>query len=111
MGKGMPAGKGRHACFDHRDGNFVIGANLPQSRHADAISAGTHRSTGSRSRRGTRMSVRITAAGAVAIVCLSFLTAPVSACDERYIKKCEKVAAAAAAAEEGSAPASAARRK
>jgi hypothetical protein len=58
------------------------------------------------------MSVRITAAGAVAIVCLSFLTAPVSACDERYIKKCEKAsAAAAAAAEEAAAPAPSAKRK
>ena len=41
--------------------------------------------------------VRITAAGAVAVACLSFLTAPVSACDERYIKKCERASAAAAA--------------
>ena len=58
------------------------------------------------------MSVRITASGAVAIVCLSFLTAPVSACDERYIKKCEKASAAAAsAAEEASAPTPAAKRK
>jgi len=58
------------------------------------------------------MSVRITAAGAVAFAFLAYLTAPVSACDERYIKKCEKAsaaAAAAAAAEEHAAPA--ARRK
>src|ERR1043165_5146347 len=59
--------------------------------------------------------VRITAAGAVAIVFLSFLTAPVSACDERYIKKCEKAsaaaAAAAAAAAETPVPATAAKRK
>ncbi len=56
------------------------------------------------------MSVRMTAAGAVVVACLSFLTAPVSACDERYIKKCERASAAAAAAE---APASvpAAKRK
>ena len=46
------------------------------------------------------MSVRITAAGAVAVACLAFLTAPVSACDERYIKKCERASAAAAAAAE-----------
>src|ERR1043165_1823604 len=46
------------------------------------------------------MSVRITAAGAVAIAFLTYLTAPVSACDERYIKKCEKASAAAAAASE-----------
>jgi hypothetical protein len=45
------------------------------------------------------MSVRITAAGAVAFAVLAFHTAPVSACDERYIKKCEKASAAAAAAE------------
>ena len=51
------------------------------------------------------MSVRITAAGAVALTILAFLTAPVSACDERFIKKCERAAAAAAAAaEEQSAP-------
>ena len=56
------------------------------------------------------MSVRITAAGAVAFACLTYLTAPVSACDERFIKKCEKAsAAAAAAAEEPAGPA--ARRK
>ena len=46
------------------------------------------------------MSVRITAAGAVALTILAFLTAPVSACDERFIKKCERAAAAAAAAAE-----------
>src|SRR6476660_8952630 len=56
-------------------------------------------------------SVRITAAGAVAFACLSFLTAPVSACDERYIKKCERASAAAAAAAEEAAPAPAAKRK
>src|SRR5436853_7369449 len=49
---------------------------------------------------GNAMSVRITAAGAVAIVSLSFLTAPVSACDERYIKKCERASATVAAAQE-----------
>lgn len=57
------------------------------------------------------MSVRITAAGAVALVCLAFLTAPVSACDERYVKKCEKVAAAAAAAAEEPSPAPGVKRK
>jgi hypothetical protein len=46
------------------------------------------------------MSVRITAAGAVFVACVSFLTAPARACDDRFIKKCEKTAAAAAAAEE-----------
>ncbi len=40
------------------------------------------------------MSVRITATGAVAFALLSWLTVPVSACDERYIKKCESTAAA-----------------
>jgi hypothetical protein len=54
------------------------------------------------------MSVRITAAGAVAIALLAFHTAPVSACDERYIKKCEKASAAAA---EPAAAAPAAKRK
>jgi hypothetical protein len=49
---------------------------------------------------GNAMSVRITAAGAVAIVSLTFLTAPVSACDERYIKKCERASAAVAGAAE-----------
>jgi len=57
-------------------------------------------------------SVRITAAGAVAFACLSFLTAPVSACDERYVKKCERASAAAAvAAEEAAAAAPVAKRK
>src|SRR3954447_18198080 len=51
------------------------------------------------------MSVRITAAGAVAFAFLTYLTAPVSACDERYIKKCEKASASAAATEEQAAPA------
>ena len=46
------------------------------------------------------LSVRVTAAGAVVVVCLSFLTAPARACDDRFIKKCEKTSAAAAAAEE-----------
>src|SRR5437764_297042 len=53
-------------------------------------------------------SVRITAAGAVAFACLSFLTAPVSACDERYVKKCERASAAAAAATEEAAAGAAA---
>lgn len=44
------------------------------------------------------MSVRITATGAVAVALLSCLTAPVSACDERYLKKCERASAAVAAA-------------
>jgi hypothetical protein len=49
------------------------------------------------------VSVRITATGAVVVASLSFLTAPVSACDERYVKKCERASAAAAAAEAGDA--------
>ncbi len=57
------------------------------------------------------MSVRITAAGAVAVALLAYLTAPVSACDERYIKKCEKASAAAAAAVETAADAPVAKRK
>ncbi len=58
---------------------------------------------------GNAMSVRITAAGAVAVAFLSCLTAPVSACDERFIKKCERASAAAAAATEQ--PVRAAKRK
>jgi len=50
------------------------------------------------------LSVRITAAGAVFVCCVSFLTAPARACDDRYIGKCEK-AAGAQAAEEATAPA------
>jgi len=57
------------------------------------------------------MSVRITAAGAVAVALLAFHTAPVSACDERYIKKCEKASAAAAGAAEQSAAGPVAKRK
>jgi hypothetical protein len=57
------------------------------------------------------MSVRITAAGAVAVALLAFHTAPVSACDERYVKKCERESAAAAAAPDESAAAPAAKRK
>ena len=51
-------------------------------------------------------SVRVTAAGAVIVLSLAYFTAPVSACDDRYAKKCEKAAAAAAAEGQGeSAPA------
>src|SRR5207248_858619 len=39
-----------------------------------------------------------------------FLTAPVSACDERYIKKCERASAAIAAAEDQAAPPTAKRK-
>jgi hypothetical protein len=56
------------------------------------------------------MSVRITAAGAVAVALIAVQTAPVSACDERYIKKCEKASAATAAAEAAT-PATAAKRR
>jgi hypothetical protein len=45
-------------------------------------------------------SVRITAAGAVFLCCVSFLTAPARACDDRYFKTCEKAAADQAAAED-----------
>lgn len=57
------------------------------------------------------MSVRITAAGAVAVVFLAYLTAPVSACDERFVKRCEKASAAAAAAAETASEAPVAKRK
>jgi hypothetical protein len=54
-------------------------------------------------------SVRVTAAGAVIVVSLACFTAPVSACDDRYAKKCEKAAAAAAA--EGQAESAPAKRR
>ena len=57
------------------------------------------------------VSVRITATGAVVFASLSFLTAPVSACDERYIKKCERASAAAAATAAAAAEPTAAKRK
>jgi hypothetical protein len=57
------------------------------------------------------VSVRITATGAVVFASLSFLTAPVSACDERYIKKCERASAAAVAAAESADATPAAKRK
>ncbi len=60
---------------------------------------------------GNAMSVRMTAAGAVAIALLAYQTAPVSACDERYIKKCEKASAAAVAAAEAQEAAPVAKRK
>jgi hypothetical protein len=50
------------------------------------------------------LSVRVTAAGAVFVFCLSCFTAPARACDDRFIKKCEKASAAVAAAEEASEP-------
>ena len=50
------------------------------------------------------LSVRITAAGAVFVCCLSFLTAPARACDDRYFNGCEKAAAAAATDETSAAP-------
>ncbi|MEN3383362.1 MAG: hypothetical protein V7608_3406 [Hyphomicrobiales bacterium] len=43
------------------------------------------------------MSVRVTAAGAMIVLSLAYFTAPVSACDERYAKKCENAAEAASA--------------
>ena len=45
-------------------------------------------------------SVRMLATGAVVLFSLSCLTAPVRACDDRYIDKCEAEAAAAFAAEQ-----------
>ena len=50
------------------------------------------------------ISVRVTAAGAVFVLCLSCFTAPARACDDRFIKKCEKASAAAAVAEEAGEP-------
>jgi hypothetical protein len=43
------------------------------------------------------MSVRVTAAGAMIVLSLAYFTAPVSACDERYAKKCENAAEAVSA--------------
>jgi hypothetical protein len=54
-------------------------------------------------------SVRIMAAGAVFVVCLANLTAPARACDDRFIKKCEKASAAAFAADEAASEPSARR--
>ncbi len=45
------------------------------------------------------VSVRVTAAGAVIVLSLASFTAPVSACDDRYAKKCEKAAAVEAVAD------------
>ena len=51
-------------------------------------------------------SVRMLAAGAVVLFALAFLTAPVRACDDRFIKKCEAEAEAAFVPEpQGAAPA------
>jgi hypothetical protein len=56
-------------------------------------------------------SVRVTAAGAVIVASLTCFAAPVSACDDRYVKKCEKAAAAEAAAAEGQAESAPAKRR
>jgi ribonuclease E len=56
-------------------------------------------------------SVRMLAAGAVALFVLPVLTAPVSACDDRYIQKCESEAEAAFQAENGPPTAIAPKRK
>ena len=56
-------------------------------------------------------SVRVTAVGAVIVASLSFLTGPAGACDDRFVKKCEKQAAAAAAAAEEPAAVPVVRRK
>jgi hypothetical protein len=50
------------------------------------------------------VSVRVTAAGAVIVLSLAYFTAPVSACDDRYARKCEKAAAAAEGQAESVAP-------
>ena len=49
-------------------------------------------------------SVRVTAAGVVIVASLACFTAPVSACDDRYAKKCENAAGAAAEGQAESAP-------
>jgi len=57
------------------------------------------------------LSVRIAAAGAVIVATLSLLTSPVRACDDRFVKRCEKASAAAAVAAENAAEAPVARKK
>jgi hypothetical protein len=56
-------------------------------------------------------SVRVTAAGAVIVASLACFTAPVSACDDRYAKKCEKAAAAEAVAAESQAESASGRKR
>jgi hypothetical protein len=56
------------------------------------------------------VSVRVTAAGAVIVLSLAYFTAPVSACDDRYAKKCEKAGAVEAVAGEQAESAPAKRR-
>lgn len=51
------------------------------------------------------MSARIMTASAIAFAALSFLAAPASACDDRYIKKCESAARAALPAQSVGSPA------
>ncbi len=71
----------------------------------------THDRTEAEPQGNAMWSVRVTAVGAVIVASVSFLTAPARACDDRFIKKCEKQAAAAAAAAEESAAVPAVRRK
>src|SRR5437868_856001 len=56
-------------------------------------------------------SVRMLAAGAVALFALPVLTAPVRACDDRYLKKCETESEAAFVAETQGPAAAVPRRK
>jgi len=56
-------------------------------------------------------SVRMPAAGAVVLFALAVLTAPVRACDDRFIKKCEAESEAAFVAEQQAATTPAPRRK
>jgi hypothetical protein len=56
-------------------------------------------------------SVRVTAAGAVIVASLACFTGPVSACDDRYVKKCERAAAAEAAAADGQTESAPAKRR
>jgi hypothetical protein len=77
-----------------------IAAGLPQSGQVDAISPGTQWQTLSRPQGNAMISVRVTAAGAVSVAILVSLTMPARACDDRFIKKCEKQSEAAAVAED-----------
>jgi hypothetical protein len=56
-------------------------------------------------------SVRMLAAGAVALFALCLLTAPVRACDDRFIKKCETESEAAFVAEQAAAAPPAVKRR
>lgn len=67
------------------------------------MSPSTHSGLEAEPQGNAMLSVRVTAAGAVFVACLGLLTAPARACDDRFIKKCEKAAAAAFTVDEAAA--------